>query len=387
MNNDQPRPLGEQPVEYTATPPVYQSNLQPVSQLPFSSSPTPVPVLEPKKSGKKKGLIIGGIIAAVLVVLGAGGVFAYQFLYQNPEKVVSDAVMNAIKAETMTFTGSVDTVSKTGGSKIKIEVDGASGRGSGNVNVKATFDFDGTPMTLSGSGLVDDKGTLYFKATNVKKLVASYRAMIPAESQAMFDQLIAKIDDRWIKISSDDTKDFSETYSKSQKCLTDTAEKFKTDKTLSSEVADVYKKNKFLTISQDLGSKDGSLGYSVKANTETTKNFVKALKDTKAYKTLKDCDSSFEIDENDITTDSKDDETKLEVWVNQWNHELTKVVIKDETGPDTGNMVFNPTFNKPVDVKAPENAVTLSDLKTEIESLLQSFYASPATSQSESFDL
>lgn len=385
MNNDQPRPLGEQPpTQEPVIPPAYHSNLQQVSEKPFSSSPEPVFV--PKKSGRKKGLIIGGIIAAVLVVLGAGSAFAYQFWYQNPEKVVTDAIMNAITAKTITYTGSVDA--KTDSGEIKLEIDGASGNAQGNLNVKATVDFEGTPVTLTGSGLMDDKGTLYFKLKNVKGLVESFRATLPAESQSMFDQFIAKIDDRWIKVSSDDMKDFSEEYSRSQKCFTDTIEKVKNDEAMSNEIANVYKKNKFLTITQDLGSKDGSMGYSVKTNADAGKGFVKELKNTKVYASLKDCDSSFSIDENDIKTDNKAaDETKIEVWVSQWTHQITKVILHDETGPDTGNILFVPTFNKPVSVTAPKDAVTLDELKTEIESLAQSFYAGTLSEQPESMDL
>ena len=164
--------------------------------------------------------------------------------------------------------------------------------------------------------------------------------------------------------------------------------KFQDDKAASDEISNVYKKNKFLTIDQDLGSKDGSLGYTIKGSTEGLKGFVREVKNTRIYKALHDCDSSFTFDENDIkASDNKDDETKVEVWVDRWSHQITKVAAKDESGSDKASFVLEPVFNKPVNVTAPEKSVTLSDLKSEIEGLMQSMYSGMAAQEPADMDL
>jgi hypothetical protein len=370
MNNDQLNPLN-QPIdtpEKTPIPMPFQFD------NPQGVTPTPVPS---KRRNKK--LIVGIIIAVVIIILGAGSVLAYNFWYQNPEKVVSDGVMNALKAKTITFTGSVNIVSDA--SNVKLEVDGTGDKTKGDVNIKATFDVEGQPITLNGSGLMDGDGNLYFKVKNVKDMLKTYRAAIPVASQNVFDQLIAKIDDRWVKISANDMKQFSEENSKAQKCVGDTIKKFQNDKAATDEIANIYKKNKFLTIEQNLGTKDGSLGYTIKGSDAGAKSFVKALKDTRVFKALHDCDPSFTIDENNAVGSDKKavDETHVELWVSQWSHEITKISAKDETGPEKSTFVFEPVFNKAVTVTVPEKSVTINELKTEIETLVQSVYVGVGT--------
>jgi hypothetical protein len=370
MKNDEVNPL-DQPNDSVQAP----------IPLPFQSD---TPQVSPPLKHRSKKLIIGIIIAAVLVILGAGSAFAYSTWYQNPEKVVSDSVMNALKAKTMTFTGSMDVTSA--GTNIKLEVDGANDKTKGNVNVKATISIEGQPITINGSGLMDGDGTLYFKVKNVKDVVKTYRAAIPAESQNIFDQLVAKVDDRWVKITADDMKQFSEATSKSQKCISDTIKKFQNDQAATNEIANIYTKNKFLTIEQNLGTKNGSLGYTVKSNDEGAKGFAKELKNTRIFKSLHDCDPGIVTDENSSTqSDTKTaNETHMELWVSQWSHEITKFSAKDGTGPDKGTFIFEPVFNKTVNVTAPDKSVTINELKTEIETLIQSVYAGTANAQMQS---
>lgn len=371
MNNDQPSPLN-QPDNGIDQPP---------TPSPFSPDNIDnTPAVQPVRQRNKK-LLIGIILAVIVVILGAGSVFAYNFWYQNPEKVVSDSVMNAFKAKSMTFTGSMDMTSEA--TKVKLELDGGVGQSEGSVNVKATFDSEGQPIALNGSGLMDGNGNLYFKVKNVKDIVKTYREAVPPESQSIFDQLIAKIDDRWVKISADDMKQFSEETGNAQKCFSETLKKFQNDKAATNEVADIYKKNKFLVIEQNLGTKNGSLGYTIKTNDDGAKAFAKAVKNTKIFKSLQSCDPSFTIDEDKASESDKKaaNETRMELWVSQWSHEITKFSAKDETGVEKSTFVFEPIFNKTVKVTVPKKSVTLNELKAEIEALVQSTYAGMAQAQ------
>lgn len=353
--------------------------------MPFqadSSQPAPIAPLPVRRRNKK--LIIGIIVAAVVVILGVGSVLAYNLWYQNPDKVVVDSLMNALKAKTVTFTGSLNTTRDA--DKMTFEVDGVTGQAGGSVNVKASFNIEGESIALNGSGLIDKDGNLYFKVKNVKDIVKSLRDTVPPESQSIFDQLIAKVDDRWVKISADDMKQFSEDTGTAQKCFSETFKKFENDKAATNEITTIYKKNKFITVEQNLGVKDGSLGYTIKANDEAAKGFAKEFKNTKIFKSLQDCDPSFTVDEDKaVDSDKKDaDEMHMELWISQWSHEITKFNGKDETGPEKGTFVFEPVFNKAVNVTVPEKSVTLNELKAEIEELIQSVYSGMAEPQLQS---
>lgn len=350
------------------------------SAMPGSTPETPNTFLEqpstppaPAPNKKRKGLIIGGIIAAALVVLGGGGALAYSW-YQNPEKVVADAVMNAIKAKTVTFTGEL-TVEND--SKVKLELNGATDAVSGELAAKMTFPMGEKEQTLEANAKFDKNGDLYFKAKQLDKLVEANREQLPPESQATVDQLVAKINDRWVKVSADDLAKFDETSSKRQKCVADALKKYSEDSVATNEVIEVYKKNKFIKVEQNLGTKDGSLGYTLKGDKATAESFFKGLKDTKLYKTLHECDPSLELDEkqsSEQTTEQPNVETRVELWVSQWSHEVTelKFTANDKEAKASSVAFLKPKFNQPVNVEAPKDAISLAQLQADIEAVINS---------------
>jgi hypothetical protein len=366
-NNNQPQPSAPE----TPRPGVTD---EPSLTPPPVSTTTPPPAFSAKPPQKKrKGLLIG-IIAAIVVVLGGGGVAAYMW-YQNPEKVVTDSVVNAIKAKTIKYTGSITV---TGDSKMKIEVTGANTSSTSDLNGKVTFTMEDKEYTLESDVRFDKNSDLYLKVKNIDGLVKAYREAIPPQSQGAFDKLVAKINDQWIKISADDLAVFSEEASKQQKCVSEAIKKFQNDQTAINEVADVYKKNKFIKVDQNLGNKDWSLGYTLTGDEKAAESFMKGLKDTKLYKSLHDCDpASFTVDEKEqskeITKDDKND-TRVELWVDFWSHKITKVNMtnKEKDTKNETSVIFQPKFDEKVEVATPDKSITLKQLQADIEEIITS---------------
>jgi hypothetical protein len=331
---------------------------------------------------KKRGRLVGLIVAAVLVVLGVAGVLAYNFWYQNPEKVLTDGLVNAIKAKSVLYTG---TLSMTGDQEFKIEVSGKSNTATGDLTAKVTAKVDGKDMTLSGGALVDDKGDLYFKIANVDNFVKEYRETQSPEFQQLIDDLIAKVNDQWIRVNADDLKTFSDAAAAGQTCINDAVKKIQSDESTTTELADTYKKHRFITIEKNLGTQNGSLGYQLTADTTIAKAFVVDFKNTKLYKTLHECDPSIVFDENEMFKTSEStskEETRTEIWVSQWSHQITKVYSENTTDTNKGIFVIEPKFNEKVDaVKAPEKSTTLKQLQADIEALFQSAMSSAATTE------
>ena len=63
------------------------------------SNDTPSP-----KPKKRKLLLIGALIVGVSIVLGGSSAAAFTFWYQNPDKVLGDAFVQAIRSKTVTYT-------------------------------------------------------------------------------------------------------------------------------------------------------------------------------------------------------------------------------------------------------------------------------------------
>lgn len=321
------------------------------------------------------------IIAAVLVILGGGGAAAYYFWYENPDKVITDGIVNALKAKTIKYTG---TISMSGDMKIKLELTGANTLSTSDLTAKATFAIAGKDYSLDSSARFDDKGDLYLKLKNIDSVVSAYRATLPGgivtpQMSDLTNKLAAKINDRWIKVSADDLSTFSEDASKTQKCSTDAAKKYQNDQKAITQISDAYKKNKFIVVDQNLGSQNGSLGYILKGDEKALRSFLVDLKNTEIYKTLHDCDTSFTIDDKDLPTVKNDKANgRLELWVDSWTHKITKVV-GTSNNKDTKtqlDIVFQPIFDEKVEVKAPDNSITLKQLQDDIEELIiESFTA------------
>ncbi len=351
----------------TSLEPSPMSNAAAKENQPFEAPPT-----APKP--KRKGMIIAIIVAAALVVLTGGSALAYNFWYQNPNKVVGDALMNALEAKFVSLEGTAD-FSEGSNRKASIVFDGGNNEGASALNMKASVSMDGRDYSFGGGLFADAKGTLYFKVNGVRDIVKDFRGQLPPASLPPFDKLVKKIDDRWISLKASDTKEFSESYSRAQKCLAESAKKLRDDNNLRTEVIDAYKKNVFIKVEKSLGSKDGSLGYELSIDNTKVKDFNKAFKETTFFKDMHKCDPGFNVDDPVESEAAGKVKTTTEVWVSRWSHEVTKLAVDVSEDGQKGSIVLEPTFNKAKELKAPENAITMQQLKADIDELVQSIMA------------
>lgn len=379
-----------------STPPV-----QPPQPAPAPAAPPPPPVTPPapqpvgpdsgpfvasrppKKS--KKGWVIGGIIAGALVVLGGGSALAYNLWYQNPEKVIFDALTHAFKAESMTGEGVVKL--KTDDMNLKVTFDtegnGADGRANAKVAIDSQSTDDGISVDVNASLLV--KGdTLYFKLDNVRKTVDQLAESF-GEVPDYFDPIINKIDGQWVSVKASDYEDVSKEYADQQRCIADLSEKLSTNNDMKKELTDLYKQHRILIIDKKLPAKTingvGSLGYEISADANAAQNFAKGLADTAAGKELKKCND--DIDFGDIADAIKEaDEdndatvkTTFELWVSRFGHQITEVNLAAKDDEASGSFVFHPRFNKDVTIEAPANAMTVKQLQADIEAAMEEYYS------------
>lgn len=350
---------------------------QPLDTNPVSSPP--VSPVVPVKSLKKKRMIIGVIIVAVLAVLGSGGAVAYNLWFQNPDKVLGDALVNAVRAKTISYTGSLNYTAKASTSsfspsQMKITVDGKNTNVDGEVNVNMAMTYSGKEFKLSGSGIYDKDANLYFKINDIRKTLDSVLGSSAIEMPEVINNIITKVDGKWIKVSVEDTEEFNKEYSQTQTCLKDTLKKFEDDKDATNEIINLYSKNRFIVVKEKLGSKNGSLGYVIEGDTDKSKAFVEGFNDTKVMKELQKCDESFKLDADDIKSNSTDETNgRVEVWVDRWSHQFTKFNLTDKSDEGDTTLVFEPKFNQSVSVNVPKDSISLSELKSDIEKAQQEY--------------
>lgn len=356
--------------------------------------------LKEEKKPPGKGMFLG-IIAAVLVVVLAGSTYAvYALWYQNPEKVVMDSMLSAVTAETSKTSGDVSVTYNDFVLSFDFAGEGGisqGGKGSTTLTIKSKK--DNIDIKLKGQGVIAPSGEMYFKVDDLKKvyndaldaIINSQVDTLKQNSQTLqdaqitqmrqvYDSLlgpsITKVGDKWIKISADDIKSISSKTSKEYTCTQDMIKKVRGDKKLSDQLTDVYMKNRFLVVKENLGVKDGSAGYVVDIDKQVGKKFDAAVKDTTVYKDLAECspgaakalesgtsDLKSKVDSDDTSSDAT---YRVEIWADQWSHQLTRMnatVQSEEDGDKTAiDLHIKQQLNVPVAVTIPNNTVSLKDV-------------------------
>ena len=406
MNNDD-QPLEQTPdiMPETTLSPEQTPDMAPETPPVTPSAPIPpeAPVLppaqvvtttpSPQAPAKKKPakLVVGGIIAGVFVVLGAGSALAYTQWYQNPDKVVHDAIINAVQAKSVSMDGNISYKSKD--VDVKVTLDSKSKAPNGELNAKASISVDTTDFkhTFDANGSARVVGdTVYVKLSGIQKIVDTFGEESDDPIPGYVTTIVKKIDDKWLSIKASDYEDVSKEASEQQKCLTNLSEKMHSDKAMMDEVTKLYKEHQIITVKQNLGSKTingtGSLGYEVEANKDAAVRFVKGLKDTKLGKELTSCNKEVDFDDiaNDLGKETEKNKAtgKVELWVSRFGHEITEVRASGNQDDDTLDMALRPIFNKEVAIEAPKDATSLKSLMDDIQNAIMESYMSAYTSES-----
>ncbi|MCX6728477.1 MAG: hypothetical protein NTV39_01785 [Candidatus Saccharibacteria bacterium] len=327
---------------------------------------------------KQKKFVTGIVVVFLLALVGGGSAFAYTS-YQNPQKVISDSIINAVTAKTSIYTGTLSVVNSD--MKLNVNITSKMAAPTGSLDAKVTVTAQNKTYSVSGSGLIDESGDVYFKVSGLAGVVNEAKSSLgitqSSPVSASIDKLVAKIDGVWVKVSSKDLKQYSESTATTKTCLNDTINKYKDDKAAISEVTDLYKKNPFLVISKELGQVNGSYGYEIKGDNKASISFIKGFKDTKIYKSLHNCDSSFTIYDNyknaDTFTDSNKNNT-FKLWASVWSHQITKIEAGSSSDGTKTALTILPKFNQTVTITAPKSSISLSQLQSYIEELTQTAY-------------
>lgn len=347
---------------------------------PLSPATTP-----PKK--KKLGLIVGIVAAGIIVLLGSATVLGYNFWYQNPDKVVTDALVNALTAKTVSVKGTLDIDIKADDVSAKVDFSTKGEGTTGYMDVTVDLKAEGVAYMIKGEGIVDN-GDLYVKPNNLPEVIDAIEKNVGAGADfSLFDGLVTKVNGNWVKISSSDVSEFSKEYEETRKCYDDLSKAIDTDAGLGREVYDLYTKNKFIVIAETLQSKSvngiDSMGYLIDGDKEKAKTFFAELPNTEIGKRLLACDETIDFSKivDDATTE-EGEKTRLEFWVSRFSHEFTEMNISgsDETG--SGSATINPVFNQPVTIDVPTEVITVDELRAEIEKAYNDYYTDSLQSAS-----
>lgn len=360
-------------------------------EVPATSGPVqpvmPPPVLVPKKSKKK--LLIGLVVLAILLV-GGGALAAYTYLNNKPEKVLADALANTASDLTekkpSAMIGTLTFESK-GDSPVKIAVkfdskaSGENGQGSADV----TVDFSGKTYNVKASGVVFGEEEFYFKIENLKKTIATLIGNQPefATYSQLVDPIVAKIDNRWIKVTKADLQELGMADEQTVDKCTTALQNLKLSKDDTKQLKKLFKQNQFIVAgetfkAEKVGDED-SFHYKLDFNNQAAENFAKqviAMPSLSGVKT--DCG----IDEKDITDGFKKEdstasktETKpvVELWVGKKSRRPTKFKVSANDKDVTVDFTTQVNLNaRDISIEKPTSSVSVDELKAEFEKIVPS---------------
>lgn len=397
--------------------PATKSVVEPVSN-PSQISTAKVP------KPNRKGLVVGLIILAVLMLIAGGLAIWFFVFYNNPTKVAFDALGNLVSAENVNTIGSVRIVPPAGVDdssplkNIMVNFD-STGALPGAANATLSFDLEfdektegdkeaASAIELYGleEGHFEIKlGTVQMTDGVIYLRVAGIMASLEEigvkegspiyESMQEYISLIDLVDDEWWQISVPDIIDsiepeeqLSEFYKDYYNCALDLV---KEDK--SAELKQLWSAHPFAElepISRKEFGQTASGGwngyYDLKFNTTELASFVNGMVDTTAARNFYACSnaaaqkagitddaeiSAEDIDEADASDfsalDSNNVITRLEI--SRFGHQLKGLTVNSASTTDTQISTSLMFTYQPSTIVAPDNYRPISELIDEVTAI------------------
>ena len=337
---------------------------QPAPQLQYNSMP-----MRPKK--KKTGLIIGVVLGVIVLISIVSAALVYFLWWQNPEKMVTDAMSSAIMSKKMTANGKVVVDMRDQG-KIELNVKTATDSGKSKANIDAKLDIKGVEknIPLKGDAVLDSDGTIYVKINNFKDLYGTLLEMVMESSsggnlsrsqiETYRDQTLRKMSSEidkmgntWMKISPDEI-------GSEYRCGINALKKIQSDESVRKELVQIYQKNSYFTIKDSkISDRNGGRGFELQGNNKSNSSkFEEEFKNSSVGKALSKCGKSNSYKSSES---SSIDTASLKVWVDRSSHELKALELKGDSKKVSVEISFDIDVNKSEEIKIPSSAESLKE--------------------------
>lgn len=329
-------------------------------------------------------------IFAALLIFG-GGSFALYYWYQNPQKVLTDALAYMINAESLDSSGVITIASASADLTINLEsqFDSGSMRQAATVDIRPKggqaeqFGF----LTFDGEVMYDSfEERIYLRLSGLspvyESLIDNYIETRAAESiaegeqisdgniadskqkmKSLYAPIIKEFDDQWITIPASEIEETVDPDG-GEACSIDSLRAAFRDQA----VIDAFRKHQFLVVRDHLGSAGGSVGYLVGLDHSEVSAFADAVSDTELGRSLESC--GVNLDEATIESGATNEDIRFELWADKWSHVPTRIVVVGPGGDNDFTMDIKTEFDADLDIEAPTDAKTFDQIQADLESLI-----------------
>lgn len=339
-------------------------NSQPTPQPPYGNMVAP----QPKK--KKTGLIVGITLGVLAIVAIIAALLTYFLWWQNPEKMVTDAISNIATTKKITANGKIAIdIQDKGKLEFNLKSNTASGKSKADIDVKISMKGIEKKIPLKGDVILDSNGDIYVKINNFRDAYGSLLeatmesssngSMSKSQIEANRDEILGRIDseikqinDKWMKISPNEIDG-------DYKCVANVLNKLQSDEGARKEIAQLYQKNSFYSVKDSrLSDRNGGRGFELHVDSGKASKFEDDFKNSSIGKKFGECGKS----QDDYKSDSEPiKKSPLKLWVDRWSHELRAIEIKSKSDKDSVEISFDVSMNKSEEVKIPSDAGSLKE--------------------------
>lgn len=243
-------------------------------------------------------------------------------------------------------------------------------------DINATVSYDGNRSAAQGMyksiafNAVIDGSTLYVKSSTPAELVRAFTPKnLPTSMQPVVDAITKKIADRWVSVSLDSLPATSAYDTQNVSCVTAANAQLKANKEVKKELATLYAGNKFLAI-EKTATTDKSHAYTIDVNNGLFDGFIKELKGSKFYNSLKSDCVRFVQSATDLK--ARHANVKADIMLSKSKNALQSLTLKTGTGNPlkvAANYGSVGTINAPTD-SISYDSITNSVIQTVLQAYL-----------------
>jgi hypothetical protein len=305
----------------------------------------------PKHHTASKRTLMIIVAAAAAVIATSICAYAY-FWYQNPEKIVLDAIVNAASSKSTQYSGKMYLLKSE---DPQVSFNGVTNDGVGQINTTVKLAPSGEVSTLNASAIFDhndlyakiDKASLLVQngPSDIKKTLAPYTSVIQQ-----------KVDNKWIKVNPGDLNDFKSVTFVSQ-CMVDVIKELTTNRSTVSGLIGAYQKSPFFNATESTKPADSVGEYSLQLDSGRFDKFRQDFVRSKAFASLAGCSAA-----NDMPTGAQLSGMEINLTINKAERQIIHITVKNDK-QFISKISIDPIFNTSAPVTVPHDAQTLNDIK------------------------
>lgn len=304
---------------------------------------------------RRRTLII--FVGAFLVMVGSALVaYAYFFWYNSPDKIVADALTNAVSAQSVAYTAEINAPTKP---IATLQGKYMTGLAEANTTIHTGLANDLNKVRAS---LVATPRDTYVKLSHATQLARQVAPLDQKKTYETFTPLVAGIvDDKWLRVTPADLTILQGVTHVSD-CTANSIRSALVNPRTRTTIGQLYMSSPFFTIKEIKTEKQYST-YQLTIVKQTLDAFLDAVT-TNGETPLSKCNLEIAAIKR-----STMDATVTEVIIDRTTRTITQIIV-NTSGKDPVTTMVVPVFGQPVTISEPQNATRFADIKAQFYTLL-----------------